>query len=118
MEDKKVVVTKNPKQKELLDNLKNEIRSIALSQEKRDKISSIVNELLPQEHIEETPLAEDNVMCKLMTKGHPKALYTVADAILSSLIVKNTNGTIDLNKTGEYVMTLLIEKIPKKSENP
>ena len=95
-----------------------ELASVSLTQEKRDNISSIVTEaldnMIPPERVEETKVEEDNVMCKLLLKGYPQHLIESLEAILESLIVKDTKtGNTDLERTSEYVMTLMLEKVKK-----
>ena len=95
-----------------------ELASVSLTQEKRDNISSLVTEaldnMIPPERVEETKVEEDNVMCKLLLKGYPQHLIESLEAILESLIVKDTKtGNTDLERTSEYVMTLMLEKVKK-----
>lgn len=95
-----------------------ELASVSLTQEKRDIINSLVTEaldnMIPQEKIEETKVEEDNVVCKLLLKGYPQHLFSSLEPILKSLIVRNTKtNNTDLERTSEYVMTLMIEKVKK-----
>ena len=95
-----------------------ELASVSLTQEKRDNISSIVTEaldnMIPPERVEETKVEEDNVVCKLLLKGYPQHLIESLEAILESLIVRDTKtGNTDLERTSEYVMTLMLEKVKK-----
>lgn len=95
-----------------------ELASVSLTQEKRDTISSLVTEalenMIPLEIVEETKVEEDNVVCKLLLKGYPQHLFASLEPILKSLMVRNTKtGNIDLERTSEYVMTLMLEKVKK-----
>lgn len=95
-----------------------ELASVSLTQEKRDTISSLVTEalenMIPLERVEETKVEEDNVVCKLLLKGYPQHLFASLEPILKSLIVRNTKtGNTDLERTSEYVMTLMLEKVKK-----
>lgn len=95
-----------------------ELASVSLTQEKRDNISSLVTEaldnMIPPERVEETKVEEDNVVCKLLLKGYPQHLIESLEAILESLIVRDTKtGNTDLERTSEYVMTLMLEKVKK-----
>lgn len=95
-----------------------ELASVSLTQEKRDNISSLVTEalenMIPLERVEETKVEEDNVVCKLLLKGYPQHLFLSLEPILKSLVVKNPKtSTTDFERTGEYVMTLMIEKVKK-----
>ena len=95
-----------------------ELASVSLTQEKRDNISSLVTEaldnMIPPERVEETKVEEGNVVCKLLLKGYPQHLFESLEAILESLIVKDTKtGNTDLERTSEYVMTLMLEKVKK-----
>lgn len=94
-----------------------ELASVSLTQEKRDNISSLVEALdnmIPPERVEETKVEEDNVVCKLLLKGYPQHLFESLEAILESLIVRDTKtGNTDLERTSEYVMTLMLEKVKK-----
>jgi len=95
-----------------------ELASVSLTQEKRDNINSLVTEaldnMIPPERVEETKVEEDNVVCKLLLKGYPQHLFASLEPILKSLIVRNTKtGNTDLERTNEYVMTLMLEKVKK-----
>lgn len=95
-----------------------ELASVSLTQEKRDNISSLVTEaldnMIPPEMVEETKVEEDNVVCKLLLKGYPQHLIESLEAILESLIVRDTKtGNTDLERTSEYIMTLMLEKVKK-----
>ena len=95
-----------------------ELASVSLTQEKRDNINSLVTEaldnMIPPEMVEETKVEEDNVVCKLLLKGYPQHLVESLEAILESLIVRDTKtGNTDLERTSEYIMTLMLEKVKK-----
>lgn len=95
-----------------------ELASVSLTQEKRDNINSLVTEaldnMMPPERVEETKVEENNVVCKLLLKGYPQHLAATLEPILKSLIVRNTKtGNTDLERTSEYVMTLMLEKVKK-----
>ena len=95
-----------------------ELASVSLTQEKRDNISSLVTEaldnMIPPERVEETKVEKDNVVCKLLLKGYPQHLIESLEAILESLIVRDTKtGNTDLERTSEYIMTLMLEKVKK-----
>jgi hypothetical protein len=95
-----------------------ELASVSLTQEKRDNINSLVTEALDNmmtpERVEETKVEEDNVVCKLLLKGYPQHLFASLEPILKSLIVRNTKtGNTDLERTNEYVMTLMLERVKK-----
>lgn len=95
-----------------------ELASVSLTQEKRDNINSLVTEaldnMMPPERVEETKVEEDNVVCKLLLKGYPQHLFASLEPILKSLIVRNTKtSNTDLERTNEYVMTLMLEKVKK-----
>jgi hypothetical protein len=95
-----------------------ELASVSLTQEKRDNINSLVTEaldnMMPPERVEETKVEEDNVVCKLLLKGYPQHLFASLEPILKSLIVRNTKtGNTDLERTNEYVMTLMLERVKK-----
>jgi hypothetical protein len=95
-----------------------ELASVSLTQEKRDNINSLVTEaldnMMPLERVEETKVEEDNVVCKLLLKGYPQHLFASLEPILKSLIVRNTKtGNTDLERTNEYVMTLMLERVKK-----
>ena len=95
-----------------------ELASVSLTQEKRDNINSLVTEaldnMMPPEKVEETKVEEDNVVCKLLLKGYPQHLFATLEPLLKSLIVRNTKtGNTDLERTNEYVMTLMLERVKK-----
>jgi len=95
-----------------------ELDTIYMTQEKKDNINSLVtealNNMMPLERVEETKVEEDNVVCKLLLKGYPQHLFASLEPILKSLIVRNTKtGNTDLERTNEYVMTLMLEKVKK-----
>ena len=95
-----------------------ELASVSLTQEKRDNINSLVTEaldrMMPLERVEETKVEEDNVVCKLLLKGYPQHLFASLEPILKSLIVRNTKtSNTDLERTNEYLMTLMLEKVKK-----
>ena len=95
-----------------------ELASVSLTQEKRDNINSLVTEaldnMIPPEMVEETKVEKDNVVCKLLLKGYPQHLVESLEAILESLIVRDTKtGNTDLERTSEYIMTLMLEKVKK-----
>ena len=95
-----------------------ELASVSLTQEKRDNINALVTEaldnMIPQEKIEETKVEEDNVVCKLLLKGYPQHLFSSLEPILKSLIVRNIKtGNTDLERTNEYVLTMMLEKVKK-----
>lgn len=95
-----------------------ELASISLTQETRDNLNALVTEaldnMMPLERVEETKVEEDNVVCKLLLKGYPQHLFASLEPILKSLIVRNTKtGNTDLERTNEYVMTLMLEKVKK-----
>ncbi len=95
-----------------------ELNSISLTQETRDNLNSLVTEaldnMIPPERVEETKIEEDNVVCKLLLKGYPQHLFSSLEPILKSLIIRNTKtGNTDLERTNEYVMTLMLEKVKK-----
>ena len=95
-----------------------ELASVSLTQEKRDNITSLVTEaldnMMPPERVEETKVEEDNVVCKILLKGYPQHLFASLEPILKSLIVRNTKtGNTDLERTNEYVMTLMLERVKK-----
>lgn len=70
--------------------------------------------MIPPERVEETKVEEDNVVCKLLLKGYPQHLIESLEAILESLIVRDTKtGNTDLERTSEYIMTLMLEKVKK-----
>ena len=95
-----------------------ELATISLTQETRDNLNALVTEaldnMMPLERLEETKVEEDNVVCKLLLKGYPQHLFASFEPILKSLIVRDAKtGNIDLERTNEYVMTLMLEKVKK-----
>lgn len=97
----------------LYEEHKKVLNSISLTDEQRENLTKyfvLATDLIPRENVEETPIKEENVICKLLLKGAPNLLGATVDGILKSLIAKNKNGNYDYEKTGEYTMTLLIEK--------
>ena len=95
-----------------------ELDTIYMTQEKKDDIKSLITEaldnMMPLERVEETKVEEDNVVCKLLLKGYPQHLFASLEPILKSLIVRNTKtGNTDLERTNEYVMTLMLERVKK-----
>lgn len=95
-----------------------ELASVSLTQEKRDNINALVTEaldnMMPLEKVEETKIEEDNVVCKLLLKGYPNNLFRAVEPILKSLNAYNPkNGSLDIEHTSEYVMTLMLEKVKK-----
>lgn len=102
------------KKDEMLRNLRNELNKISLTTEHREKLLEIAADSMPQEHLEEAPIVEDNVICKMMLKGYPSSLFESIRALLKPLEVKKPNGDVDCSQTNQYAMTILIEKMPKK----
>jgi len=97
----------------LYEEHKKALNGISLTDEQRENLTKyfiLATDLIPRENVEETPIKEENVICKLLLNGAPNLLGATVDGILKSLIVKNKNGYMDTEKTGEYTMTLLIEK--------
>jgi len=97
----------------LYEEHKKALNGISLTDEQRENLTKyfvLATDLIPRENVEETPIKEENVICKLLLNGAPNLLGATVDGILKSLIVKNKNGFTDTEKTGEYTMTLLIEK--------
>ena len=91
---------------------KKTLDGISLTDEQRENLIKyfvLSTNVVPRENVEETPIKEENVICKLLLNGTPNLLGATVDGILKSLIVRK-NGNIDIEKTGEYTMTLLIEK--------
>lgn len=120
---KSVVATKKvPSDDKLLDELlysefKKETNGIMLTDEQRSKLTDLfvaALKMVPEDHVENTKISEDNVVCKMFLKGYPMILGNTVDTVLKSLIVKNKNGYTDYERTSEYVMTLLIEKVKKE----
>ena len=94
------------------------LNEIPMNDSQRDNVQSLVTQaldnMMPLERVEETKVEEDNVVCKLLLKGYPQHLFTSLEPILKSLIVRNTKtGNTDLERTNEYVMTLMLEKVKK-----
>lgn len=97
----------------LYEEYKKALNGISLTDEQRENLTKyfvLATDLIPRENVEERSIKEENVICKLLLNGYPQLLGATVDGILKSLIVKNKNGFIDTEKTGEYTMTLLIEK--------
>ena len=94
-----------------------ELASVSLTQEKRDNINSLVTEaldnMMPQEKVEQTKVEDNDVVCKLLLKGQPNNLFRAIEPIIKSLVVYNKNGTVDTANTSEYVLTLMLEKVKK-----
>lgn len=116
---KSVVATKaNPLEIEnminyLYEEHKKALNGISLTDEQRENLTKyfvLATDLIPRENVEETPIKEENVICKLLLNGAPNLLGATVDGILKSLIARNKSGNIDYEKTGEYTMTLLLEK--------
>jgi hypothetical protein len=94
------------------------LNEIPMNDTQRGNVQSLVTEaldnMMPPERVEETKVEEDNVVCKLLLKGYPQHLFASLEPILKSLIVRNTKtGNTDLERTNEYVMTLMLEKVKK-----
>ena len=97
----------------LYEEYKKALNGISLTDEQRENLTKyfvVATDLIPRENVEEMPIKEENVICKLLLSGAPNLLGATVDGILKSLIVRTKNGIIDTEKTGEYTMTLLIEK--------
>lgn len=97
----------------LYEEHKKALNGISLTDEQRENLTKyfiLATDLIPRENVEETPIKEENVICKLLLNGAPNLLGATVDGILKSLIARNKSGNIDYEKTGEYTMTLLIEK--------
>ena len=97
----------------LYEEYKKALNGISLTDEQRENLIKyfvLATDLIPRENVETTPIKEENIICKLLLNGVPQLLGATVDGILKSLIVKNKNGYTDTEKTGEYTMTLLIEK--------
>ena len=93
-----------------------ELASVSLTQEKRDNINALVSEaldnMMPQEKIEETKVEENNVVCKLFLKSNPESLMNSLVPIFKSLVVrKRPSGDIDFERTGNYALTFMLEKV-------
>ena len=96
----------------LYEEYKKTLNGISLTDEQRENLTKyfvLATDLIPRENVEDKPIKEENVICKLLLNGTPNLLGATVDGILKSLIVRK-NGNIDIEKTGEYTMTLLIEK--------
>lgn len=97
----------------LYGEYKKVLNGISLTDEQRENLIKyfvLATNVIPRENVEETPIKEENVICKLFLNGAPNILGATVDGILKSLVVRNKNGYTDTEKTGEYTMTLLIEK--------
>ena len=97
----------------LYEEHKKALNGISLTDEQRENLTKYfvaATDLIPRENVEEKPIKEENVICKLLLNGAPQLLGATVDGILKSLIARNKSGNIDYEKTGEYTMTLLIEK--------
>lgn len=114
------VVTKN--QKDLIAIYKGQItqalNDVQMNESQRRNIHSLVVEaldnMMPQEKVEETKVEEDEVICKLLLKGYPNDLLKSVEPIFKSLNAYNPkNGSLDLANTSKYVVTLMIEKDKK-----
>lgn len=68
------------------------------------------NKLTPLEPLGSTKVDDGNVVCKMVLKGFPNTLFNVLQPLLSSLQAKKSNGSVDLENTKKYVMTILIEE--------
>lgn len=101
----------------LLDLEDNLNKTLTISDEKRVQIHEAIKkayDLMPLESIENTPIKEENVVCKLLLKGYPQHLMAALEPVLKSLVVRNTKtGNTDFERTNEYVMTLMLEKVKK-----
>lgn len=97
----------------LHEEYKKALNGISLTDEQRENLTKyfvLATDLIPRENVEETPIKEENVICKLLLNGTPNLLGATVEGILKSLVVRTKNGYTDTEKTGEYTMTLLIEK--------
>lgn len=106
--------------KELLKGVEEELAPVSMTESKRNAINKLIIDALqkiPQEPIEKAPIEDDNVVCKMLLKGYPKVLLETLERLLLPLQVKNKNGYIDYGLTGQYAITVLLEKIPKKETN-
>lgn len=94
-----------------------ELASVSLTQEKRDNINVLVAEaldnMIPQEKVEQTQVEDNDAVCKLLLKGQPNNLLRALEPIIKSLVVYTKNGAIDVANTPEYIMTLMLEKVKK-----
>ena len=105
--------------KELLKGVEEELAPVAMTESKRNTINKLITDALqkmPQEPSEKAPIEDDNVVCKMLLKGYPKVLLDTLERLLLPLQVKNKNGNIDYGLTGQYAITVLLEKIPKKEQ--
>ena len=96
----------------LYEEYKKTLNGISLTDEQKENLTKyfvLATDLIPRENVEETSIKEENVICKLLLNGAPNHLSATVDGILNSLIVRK-NGNVDIEKTGKYTMTLLIEK--------
>ena len=96
----------------LYEEYKKTLNGISLTDEQRENLAKyfvLATDLIPRENVEDKPIKEENVICKLLLNGTPQLLGATVDGILKSLIVRK-NGNVDIEKTGKYTMTLLIEK--------
>lgn len=93
------------------------LNEIPMNDSQRGNVQSLVIEaldnMMPLDKVEETKLEEDNVVCKLLLKGHPNSLFRAIEPIIKSLNILNKNGNVDLEQTPQYVMTLMLEKTKK-----
>jgi hypothetical protein len=97
----------------LYEEYKKALNCISLTDEQRENLTKyfvLATDLIPRENVEDKPIKEENVICKLLLNGAPQLLDATVDGILKSLIVRTKNGFVDTEKTGEYTITLLIEK--------
>jgi hypothetical protein len=97
----------------LYEEHKKAMNGISLTDEQRENLTKyfvLATDLIPRENVEDKPIKEENVICKLLLNGAPQLLDATVDGILKSLIVRTKNGFVDTEKTGEYTITLLIEK--------
>lgn len=97
----------------LYEEYKKALNCISLTDEQRENLTKyfvLATDLIPRENVEDKPIKEENVICKLLLNGAPQLLGATVDGILKSLIVRTKNGFVDTEKTGEYTITLLIEK--------
>ena len=121
MTSKTVTVKKETEsiRKELLKGVEEELAPVSMTESKRNAINKLITDALqkmPQEPIEKAPIEDDNVVCKMLLKGYPKVLLDTLERLLLPLQVKNKNGNIDYGLTGQYAITVLLEKIPKKEQ--
>ncbi len=94
-----------------------ELASVSLTQEKRDKINALVTEaldnMIPPERVEETQVEDNDVACKLLLKGQPQNLLRSVEPIFKTLTAFTKNGAIDIENTSDYVLTMMLEKVKK-----